>query len=593
MKSIDYKKYKKIQDLFYNKRFIKRDIVCQNCGKELKVFHGSHLKKCGYSKEEYIKEFGYPNEYYEKDEILKSVIKKIEDLYVVNRNKWLILDGRIRSYVTKETEKIKEENRKRNSEHGEIQQLTRRQIKEHLLGKRTVGVFPKWNSNKFLIFDIDSYVGLQKAKVVAWHIKWFLGKYFPKNQIHVNYSGNKGYHVTLYFNEFIGIKVLYRLFTIVLNGIRAEDFQGVRVEMRPTAKGEDGYGVKLPLGVNFINRDDYNNYAYFVDEYFNEIEFEVEYVLNIKKSPSNIVWEIIDEYKDKELKEYGENYLNIEEVESINNPKYNNKNIQNNGYDKIECIIENGLEEQGTRHYWSFLIALYYKDKDIHADEAFEFLYEWSKEQIETGMSKSSIHEVVRDINSIVYKSVYNPSKEYFLIKSDRYIKDIYFTERDINKFIELNRYAKRYGKTIINHQKVLFALIIHGKTYQQSSRESKGQFYMTYDQIIELTGIRSKTTTSKCVTELDELGFIKIVERNSMYYKNKGKRDPNVYRLDFIESMKEDDYLIKISANELQDKDCFYKVMYKYFREEGLKKIFTRHIRYKVLNMDCVRDMN
>lgn len=577
-------KYKKIQDLFYRSIFKETGFICQNCGKKLKTFHGNHFKKCGMSKDEYINKFGYPNKYYEKDAILKEVTNKIADLYIVNRNKWLILSGITRSYTTNETDKIKEQNKNRSKDERQIEKLTTSQIKAHLEGRNTLGVFPKWNTSKFLVFDIDSYGGLQNAKVVVWYIKWFLKRYFPKNQIHVNFSGNKGYHVTLYFDSFIDIKVLYRLFNIVLNGIQIENFRDVRVEMRPTIKGPEGCGIKLPLGVNFINRDDYNNYAFFADDYFREVECEIEYVLNIEKSSSGIVWEIIDSYKDKDLKEYGENFLNIDaDKENDEEVIYQNKNTSmgKEGYSKIKYIIENGLEEQGTRHYWSFLIALYYKELGLDKDEAFDHLFEWSKKQIETGMSRSSLVEAVKDINKIIYKSVYGSRRGYYLPNHDTYSKDIFLTKEDMNKFVQINDYGKYHGKMMIHHQKVLFALLVHGKQY----RDTDGKFYMTYEQILLLSDLVSRDTVNKCITELDQLGFIEVVLRNNEYDKITGKRNPNVFKINFADDY--DNNSIKVSPNELKDKDCFYRIIYRYFGEKNLHKVFKRSMKHRILKMN------
>lgn len=576
-------KYKKVQDLFFRQTFKDKGFTCQHCGMELKTFHSNHLKKCGISKDDYINKFGYPNKYYEKNAILKEVTDKISDLYIINRNKWLILSGITRSYVTKETEKIKEENEHRNKDERQMEMLTTSQVKAHLKGINTLGVFPKWKTSKFFVIDIDSYDGLENAKEVAINIKMFLKQHFPENQIHVNFSGNKGYHVTLYFDRFVEIKSLYRLFIIILNNIKIERFINLRVEMRPTLQGPDGYGVKLPLGANFINKDDYKNYAYFVDDLFRVIENEIEYVLNIEKSSCDIVFDILDAYMDEDLKQYGENVLNIkDESENVLMISDTSKVTVKNVHSKIKRIIEKGLEEHGTRHYWSFLIALYYKESCIEKDKAFDLLFEWSKNQIETGMSMSSLAEVVKDISQIIYKGVYHSEKRYNLPQRSTHYKDVYLCEHDMNKFVQINDYAIKHGKMMIYHQRVFLALLIHAKQYG----DCDGKFYMTYEQILLLSHLGSRDTVNKGITDLQQLGFIDIVTRNSKLDKTTGKKEPNVFRISFTDNHCDDDHF-RITHDDLQDKECFFRVMYRYYGKDNLDKVFKKSIKYKVLKMN------
>lgn len=572
----DVKKYRKIQDLFH-KKDSKSSFKCKRCGQELKTFHGNHLKKCGITKEEYIIEYGFPNSSLEKDRILNDVMNKMADLYIVNRNKWLILSGYTKSYITKESSTIKISNELQGRK--EISRLTNYQIKEHLKGKNTVGVFPVGYNSKFLVFDIDSYIGLEYAEQIANSIRDFLIKYFPVGQVHISYSGNKGYHITLYFSHFVDIKELYEIFNIVLNEINIERYTDVRIEMRPTTNGEYGLGVKLPLGVNFANNDNYNNYAYYVDDDFNEIEYEIEYVLNIKKSSTEVIRKIMSDYKNAKLKDYGENYINEKEVH-IEDAKYSNFDYDMEG--KVKYIIENGLETMGTRHYWSFLISMYLKETGLDSNEAYDFLYDWSVKQIENGLSKSSTEDIEKDLKSMIFKGVYSDNKNYTLHQEK---SEYYLTKQDINLLIALNRNAKDTGKTMINYQKVLFFLLLYGRSYCNEN----GQFNLTYDRILKHSGFGSRTTVNKCITDLDSMGYIKIFSRNAEYDKIRMKKDPNVYQIVNYSKHKDKDIALTLTYNEINCENSFYKAMFKYFGKDNLDEIFTRAIRSKVID-SCIR---
>lgn len=568
----DVKKYKKIQDLFH-KSDRKSSFKCKRCGQELKTFHSNHLKKCGITKEEYINEYGFPNSSLEKDRILNDVMNKMADLYIVNRNKWLILSGFTKSYITKDSDTIKICNKLQGRK--EISKLTNYQVKEHLKGKNTVGVFPVGYNSKFLVFDIDSYIGLVYAEQIANSIRDFLIKYFPEEQVHISYSGNKGYHITLYFSHFVDIKELYKIFNIVLNEINIERYTDVRIEMRPTTKGEYGYGVKLPLGVNFVNNDNYNNYAYYVYDDFNEIEYEIEYVLNIKKSSSEIIRKILSDYKNTKLKDYGENYINEKEVH-IKYAKYSNFDINLEG--KVKYIIENGLETMGTRHYWSFIISMYLKESGLNANETYNFLYDWSLKQIENGLSTSSTTDIEKDLRNMIFKGVYSDNKNYSLHQQK---SEYYLTKQDINLLIELNRNAKDTGIPMVNYQKVLFILLLYGRSYC----DENGQFNLTYDKIHKHSGFGSRTTVNKCITGLDSMGYIKIISRNAEYDEVRMKKDPNVYQIVNYNKEKDKEIALTITFNEINCEDSFYKVMLKYFGKDNLDEIFTRAIRSKVID--------
>ncbi len=570
------RKYKKIQDLFYRKAFKDKGFVCQRCGKELKVLHSSHLKKCGISKDKYIETYGYPNKYYEMDGILDSVVKQIWSLYVSNIKKWLYLSSYTREYITKNTETIKKDNKER--EYKEIVSLTSFQIKDHLKGKNTIGVFPMCKTSKFLVFDVDSYGEINDAKIVANRIKVFLLKYFPEKEIHINFSGYKGYHVTLFFDDFIEIKVLHRIFNIVLNEMEIAIYPAVAVEMRPTLEGENGFGAKLPLGVNFRNSDNYHNYAYYVNDAFEKIEYEIEYVLNIKKSSISTIGLIVNEYKKLNNSKTLYNGRKLESDNHLHHESYSC--IEETG--KIEYIFLNGLEQLGTRHYWTFMIAMHLKLKGIDMNEAFDLLYNWSLKQITSGMSKSSVKDVEVDIKQIIYKGMYHPDKNYHLPEHIKSTKDMYLTRDDMNKFVSLNQYAEKTGKRIISSQKLLLALIIHGKEHS----DNNGEFYMTYRQMHQKTDLTNNTALKNAFHTLDELGHIKVV-RYAEFIPSNRKSDTNIFMIKSNGNDIGQERAIKIPS--YHEKDYFYKTMFDYFGKEELDKIFTRSIRNNVLKMSFV----
>lgn len=578
---IDYKKYKKIEELFIQNAKADLKYNCAICGKEMKTIHSTHLQKHGLTKETFIEEYGLPNEFYFKRHTLDLIIDKIYSLYITNTDKWLSLNSITAEYTTKE----------KGGEY--FRKFNKGDIRAHLKGDNAIGVFPLKYCSKFLIFDIDSYYSIYDAIEIANSIKHILEGYFNKEEIHITYSGNKGYHIELFFDDYVAIKDLQEVFDIVLNEINIENYEGVNVEIRPESQGKDGKGIKLPLGVNHKNANG-NNYCYFVDENFEPIENEIEYLLNIKKSDNSIVKEIIRDYRDRTITSYKNGYMNNKcKLEDDNSILKINENIDSddiiinkiaNNYDSvaIENYLNNGLTEMGTRHNITFLIAIYLKELGHDKDDNEKILLKWSLKQIESGFSKGNINEVIRDIKNIL-KGVYDSNKNYRLSK---FKKNIYITREDLNRIEALNTLGKAQGNTVINHQKVLFAMLIHGKRYSNIN----GEFYMTYAQMQEATGINSETTICKCINQLNEWGYINIVARN-VKGESGIKKAPNIYSLKF--DNKNDENLYKICSNKKLCENCFYNMINKVYCKETIDKVVTRRIKSKVLSISNSCSMN
>ena len=75
-------------------------------------------------------------------------------------------------------------------------------IKMHLKVEITYGIFSGGHFNKFMTFDVD-YNKHDMARWVTLKVVDTLVTEFNinRNDIHVNLSGNKGYHIDLFFDK--------------------------------------------------------------------------------------------------------------------------------------------------------------------------------------------------------------------------------------------------------------------------------------------------------------------------------------------------------------------------------------------------------
>lgn len=546
---IDLSKFKSICDLFKSIVEDEEEIICQHCGTHLKTFNKRHFVNCFGSKEDYIREYGLPNLHYERSFIINGLVKQIYSLYISNNYKWLIFSNKY-GYRTVNNEKLNFLN-----------------ILAHLKGQYTVGVFPsRNNTSNFLVFDVDAYDSMLDAQDVVSKIKHFLKYYFPSEQIHVVFSGRKGYHITLYFAGFVEVSLLNRLFNIVLDEIGIERYQNLNVEMRPEpTTSETGRGIKLPLGFNFNNPDTSNNFCYFSDADFNMIENQIEYFLNIRKTFVSNLHDIISDYGNcVDIKDYRGAYKGkATEIQKI---------VSNETLTPKE-IISNLSIIPGNRHHLSFVLALKLKHQSFPPEKVFQILYDWSIKELHNGTVKSTPMEIENDLNKII-EDVFSSESKYKY--TPRRKQEVIFTLEDAQVFEKLYGLCFKNAKQPDGIMRVLYSLMFYCKKYSDNNR---GEFYCTYQQIAKTSGIAYAKYISKYLTELNNYGLIKIITRNQYDKQSKSvKKLPNMYSIE----IKEPSILNDKSFTVNDECDHLYELLY-FFYKDNLHKVTTLTIRRNI----------
>ena len=112
-------------------------------------------------------------------------------------------------------------------------------IMNHLDGKYCVCVFAGEHATKFLTFDVD----LADAVVIHKLIDALADLGIPREYVYVSFSGRKGYHVDIFFKDFIYNNTAERLYWAA---IEHSQLDPRKVEFRPTPR----QAIKLPLGVH-------------------------------------------------------------------------------------------------------------------------------------------------------------------------------------------------------------------------------------------------------------------------------------------------------------------------------------------------------
>lgn len=305
----------------------------------------------------------------------KEIIQKINDLYILYRKKWLKFDETGYSTISST--------------------ITDYHVRNHLQGHYTLGVFAGSIFTKFICFDVD----VKDPQLAKWTVYklvntlqeiGILGEY-----IYISTSGNKGYHVEIFFNKPVFNTDIKQFYLMVLNYAELLNIDYGKVELRPTHT----QGVKIPLGKHFTT----NRICWYVDyeKGLKPIE-DINYILTIQQMDSEYFYNILNKTKDSiDITE--QQALEYENIVSKHKPlKIYDENVDPDvTIEAIENLIKTGLKMQGTRHNALLKICKLNKYNGMSAEENKQFLIEWMAKQNKR-MYSTKWEDVLKDIDLII-----------------------------------------------------------------------------------------------------------------------------------------------------------------------------------------------
>ncbi len=357
---------------------LNKKIHCSICSKLYTNLSG-HLKAHKISPSDYRKKHG-------ETSYKRYVIQKINKLFIRRRSRWTIgywytneSGDSSWSYRTNDKDNIKEKN------HFYDRNLKDVDIAGHLNFKYVIGILPQKGKTHFLCFDIDGKTSTpcEDAKKVTLLLIADLTNYFDKKDIHVVFSGGKGYHIWLIFKKEISIETLlnFAKYITAWNNNNTE----VNIEFRP--ESNNGKTIKLPLGKHL----DTLNFCPFVDTTTLEpVPNSYEYLMSIQETSLIDFSQFI--------------------IPSQNNTEFIPSKISHKipaTYDSVNEIYQNGLPNLGMRNEATYLIAILLKDKyNYTQDEAIQRLADWTQGEYNANRTKDDAEKSKYDIISTV-KNVY------------------------------------------------------------------------------------------------------------------------------------------------------------------------------------------
>lgn len=193
--------------------------------------------------------------------------------------------------------------------------LTEEILEEHLSGKRTIGTFVQRPNGtaKYLVIDIDiSKKVCLKYAVDSMEFSQYMqqcGEMLEEImkilhriglQGYSENSGFRGYHIWIFFTEWIPVRYVNALSQIIAGEIHNIQKEEISVEYFPDNRkiraGKAGQSIKLPLGLNSKS----GRIGYFLEQNFETVTDLDGYLKNIAKFSLEAVKRIIGMYAGRQ-----------------------------------------------------------------------------------------------------------------------------------------------------------------------------------------------------------------------------------------------------------------------------------------------------
>lgn len=491
---------------------------------------------------------------------LNSLVKQFNKLYLMYRKEFL--QQFENSYITRNGSP-----------------LTNYDIKQHLQQKYTYGMkLGPEGLTKFIVFDVDVANDLQRAESIALDIVRTLHDYYAieYNDIHVDFSGKKGYHVTLFFDKVLQYNHLLPFYEEVLEHVGVTKSE---VEFRCST----GQGMKLPLGINQqtkafmcfcdvdveagtltkLNKED--SYEYFLNiKQIDLIEFRDSVLNNIKDVKSN---NDNDKEKDEKVATIISEAQAIEYQSILDDLDLTGKTAKEIENDITEIININRLKYPSSRHNTTLLLAIFFRSQGYEQDETTGFInnillntYDNYRTLISADTSKEfMLKEVVRLVK-LTYGKGYQLHNNY---------KEIRIYKSEIETILSLEK---------LHHKKLAFSLLIQSKIHanKKSLLGQKVDFYTAYSTLEKMGNTKNRTRLLSYLLELEQMNLIEIVERNELdkersRAENRVISKPNRYKVLFHEQDENETGLLLKSNEQIELADV---VAHFFTKKEAIKLV-------------------
>ncbi|MGK0555236.1 TOTE conflict system archaeo-eukaryotic primase domain-containing protein [Macrococcus capreoli] len=417
------------------------------------------------------------------DERLRLEVDVLKDLYLSTFDRFLIQNTKHKNFKTGD----KLGYRKGNG------YLTDYQIAEHLKCNKTIAFFSKPFSTKVMILDIDTE---DSAAEDTKYLINILVKYFQveSKYIYVTFSGYKGYHITLFFDNEIGMDFIKSFYEDIL---LVSGFNKKQVELRPLHTN----ACKLPLSIHNVTDEK----CVFVDNITLEPILDEDYIFKIqkidraafKKHIKSIKHIIVEEYKD---------FTDVRKATHSSTLSVEDKQYFERNYQTI--LDTKMLLHKSTRNNVTHLMSRYLKDVLNYSEsECIDLLLEIVLNTKKHAPDLISINNI-ESLKKVTINTVKDTYKYNYKFSSTTR-NNVYINLQEIKDILALKDFKC----------KVLYlCFLVQSKRY----KDSDGNFFISYKQLQSMSNQKlNEKTISKYIKELVRLKYLKVVKRGGYYSIN------------------------------------------------------------------------
>lgn len=455
-----------------------------------------------------------------------ETITKLNALYITTRRKYILQTEK--GYTTLNTDKSPN-----------VWVLNDGMLHRHIEGYKTYGIFNGNTVNKFITFDIDYADDLKMARWATLKLIDILESEFNicSNDIHVSFSGNKGYHIDLFFDEPIKLEDARAFY---LRVISEANLPSEKVEFRPTYT----QAVKLPLGIH--NKTGAR--CWYVDHETLEPIESFAYLDNVEPMDHTLILDALIDLTVEQQEEFERvvEHTNVD-VNVVNHEK---------AIEKVIDILNVGkLIYSNTRHDTTVLLATFCNTQGYEQDEAVELimgvLHNTPTEYFSEGSKPDFWRREAERIVKIAFERNYqlgNHNKPVTVYKSE------------IRAVLSVGTFKQK---------QLAYAMLITSKRYGKT-------FYLTVNTAMQMIGTKSRDTVQRAIKKLIEVGIIECVQKGEIdraRSRERGHRffKPNRYRI-LIEKPQTEEKSIDVMPEE-----SLIDVSLLLFDEKELRRIIRR----------------
>ena len=409
--------------------------------------------------------------------------------------------------------------------------ITHTDLYEHLDGKKTISVYGRKYTTKFMTLDVDEpepdhvFALISKMKSTG----------IPEDRIYVSTSGNKGYHIDVFFDESVLKQHVENYYEYIR---RDPEIAKVNFECFPLYHSS----IKIPLGINFKT----GRRCWYIDRTTLEPYENFDYIMQITPMSADEFNGIVRRCNKEAMEQ---------DIEIAKKRQWPHKDIRRSQFSPEGEPV---LTAAGDRHILMRKRAVYLRKIGGDEESIYDELLRWVDRQ-DPSLIKSSPREIERDAANLAKSAV----RKYDVIDPVEHVEKKtpghHITNGDVDIILKA---ANR------NARKVAFLICMYCKQY--------GSCRMGYERMAETIGI-SVMTAYSAVGRLIDGGIIRKVAKGRLVRSNNGPLlTPNEYK------MAEDAGLdgeegVEFDVDTIDDFDSFYySVMVQICGVAKLKKYFT-----------------